>query len=382
MSNTDLQQERRRLGPVRQIAIEADSLVAAHGQLGSQLGAVIRRMAKRRLKATPAAEFAQQIGATRNCWHRLESRLRSRHTLPNLRLGLNEYRDCLLAWMAGSELESVLGGETVEDQPVTAAELALWLQDDNTGCQTGMVRLPGGNVLFWHTEEDSIGYFDQPRVAALTVGGQTWHAFLYPYLLPGPAFGWQAGQFHAVDSLNMRRSEHGTLSCIAAWLAWRYGPLVYADFRTMTPYIDGCAIGLVQRTRDGVSAAVQELGWLDTNTRTLPRIRHKLLYQANCVERPKSRLAHREGLSAAERELYCARGERTRAAIEELVAADDLTPQRIVELLATRRGGLYAYANEEVKAHCVGVASPERIELYVQSGAALPGDQYQPQFHA
>ena len=65
-----------------------------------------------------------------------------------------------------------------------------------------------------------------------------------------------------------------------------------------------------------------------------------------------------------------------------MVAAGQVTPQVVLELLASRRGGEYAYANADVKAHCVGVTGRERMELYVQSGAALPGDQYQPQFYA
>ena len=290
MTAVDLQRERRRLGPLRLVAIEAPSLAAAHGKLGAELSQPIRRTTQRRMRATPAADFARQIAATRSCLTRLENRAGSQLTPPILQQGLGEYRDCLQAWTQGSELAAVLNGQAVDGRPVTALELALWLQDDNTGCQTGMLRLAGGDVLFWHTEEDTIGYFDRPRLAAMNVRGQAWHAFLYPYLLPGPAFGWHAGCFHAVDSLHVRRAEHGAPTCIAAWLAWRFGSAAYADLVRLCPFIDACAIGRVERTPDGPVASVQEIAWLDASHRQLPRIAGRLLFQANCIERAGSRL--------------------------------------------------------------------------------------------
>ena len=381
MTTADLP-KRRRQGAMQQIQISAPSLAAAHGKLGSQLSALIRRVARQRLKATSADQFARQIAAIRTCRDRLANRIDTQLTRPLLRQGLAEYRECLRAWTAACELESIAEGRTVADLPVTAEELALWLQDDNTGCQTGLLRLTGGSVLFWHTEEDTIGYLDQPRLAAITAGGQTWHAFLYPYLLPGPAFGWHAGWFHAVDSLPLERSEHGTITAIAAWLAWRFGPAIGDQLVGLVPFVDGCAIHLVGRGEDGVSAGVQELGWLDSRPRPLTIRAGSLVYQANCVHDLQSRLGHRESLSAADRERYCQRGERAKSDVAELRKADDATPQGLVKMLASKRGGAYANANADVKAYCVGHATTERIDIFVQAGAAQSGDVYQPQFHA
>jgi len=80
MTTTDLQQERRKLGPVQQIQIEASTLAQAHGQLGRRLGPVICRVARRRLKATPTAEFEQHLAAVRDCRRRLEARALSKLT--------------------------------------------------------------------------------------------------------------------------------------------------------------------------------------------------------------------------------------------------------------------------------------------------------------
>ena len=382
MANTDLHQERQKLGPVQHLKIAAPTLPQAHGKLGRELRTVICRVAKQRLRNTPPAEFDQQIAIVRDSRRRLEARAASQLTLPVLREGLEEYLKSLDAWAAGSELTSILRGQMAGGQSVTPQELALWLQDDNAGCQTGMLRLAGGDVLFWHTEEDTIGLFDRPRLAELSAGGQSWHAFVYPYLLPGPAFGWHAGYFHAVDSLHLKRPEHGVPTAVAAWLAWRFGSAAYFDLVRICPFIDGCAVNRVERSAEGVAASVHEIGWLDASLRELPGVRNKLLFQANCVGRVPSRLSRRESLPAVERDRYCARGQRARTAIAELTAQAQVSPQQIVDLLAAKSGGSYANANADVKAHCVGLATTDRIELYVQSGAALPGDVYQPQFHA
>ncbi len=58
--------------------------------------------------------------------------------------------------------------------PLAPYELALVLQHDNVGCQTGMYRYASGGVQLWHTEEDvdrkSGSRFDQLRVARFQIG--------------------------------------------------------------------------------------------------------------------------------------------------------------------------------------------------------------------
>jgi hypothetical protein len=107
-----------------------------------------------------------------------------------------------------------------------------------------------------------------------------------------------------------------------------------------------------------------------------------LVFQANAVSDESSALADEQALSQAERRRYAARGARTRQAIGRLVEQGTVSPQDVVRLLASRRGGSYAYANEDVKAHCVGMADGKRIELHVAPGPAQPSDRYRPQFQA
>jgi hypothetical protein len=339
------------------------------------------------MKTTPAERFAEEIEMVRRSRRHLDERRRRRGLDAALSRGIGEYLACLAAWSAGARLAACLkDSHAVGGRHVSAEELALWLQDDNAGCQTGLARLDDGGVLFWHTEEDTIGYFDRPRLASITVAGRWWHAFLYPYLMPGPAFGFSRGSFHAVDSLHVRRcrDDTGSLTCVASWLVWRLGGELPARtiIEALAPYLDGCAINVVQNRAGRVNASVHEFGGRHVQSRELPGSAGSLLFQANAVSDEASPLAGEQGLSKVERGRYRARSERTRQAVGRLAERDAASPYAILRLLASRRGGSYAYANEDVKAHCVGIADGDGWELYVAPGSASPGDRYLPQFQA
>ncbi len=372
------------MGPLRRLEIETDRLLTAHCKLGEHLGSVIRRVARARLQATPLRQFEAQIARLRQSQAWLAAVANSRTAPQPLRQALREYLSCLVCWSQAARLDRCLDQAPPTDVPLSALDLALWLQDDNTGCQTGMLRQSADQVLFWHTEEDTIGYFDRPRLATFACGKDVRHAFLYPYLLPGPAFGWHAGGFHAVDALHICRGENGqaTPSFVAAWLVWRLsGEMPIREIlEPLAPFLDGCAINTIQRRGKRVTAETHEFGGRFIVSRELPSRAGSLCFQANAVGRAGGRLAKAEALSAAERRKYHNRTMRTQQAVAAF--GGEASPDRILSLLASRRGGSYAYANADVKAHCVGVARAGGIELFVQSGAALPGDTYQPQFHA
>lgn len=382
MSPVNLVALRRKLGPVRRVILRDETLAGSHGQLGTRLGAVIRRVAHARRSATSDHDFLRQIDSLRASRRRLDALIGQRQLARPLRRGLSEYVDCLSAWAAGASLERVARRLARAGDAVTEMELAFWLQDDNTGCQTGMVRLDSGAVLFWHTEEDTIGYFDRPRVAEFVTGGETRRAFLYPYLMPGPAFGWSGGAFHALDSLHVRRPVDGCAlpTCVVAWLVWRLADkLPLAEIvEPLGPFLDGCAVHVVARRAGDVTVESVELGGAHAVARTLPQRTGCWNFQGNAVLRATGPLGRLEALTDGERSKYERRRLRTAAALNQWNAAGGADPSRVLELLASRRGGSYGYANGDVMAHCVGLVDERHVEVHVESGAALPGDRYRP----
>jgi hypothetical protein len=378
---------RRLLGPVQTHTLQAPTIVEAHRALGAWLQAPARSAIRRRLLATRPGALKLELASTRACRAFLEQRAESPRTPEEVRRALADYIECLDAWSRSAGLSACLTPPVAGvDQDVSDEDLGLWAQDDNTGCVTVMLRQAGGSVLVWHIEEDTIGYFDIPRIVSFALPGQTLSAFLYPYLLPGPAFGWGSGQLHAVDSLHLRRDgAPGAFTSVAAWLIWRLGRAVDARaiIRALSPFVDGCAINIAQVSGRVAQATTIELGGRYLASRRLRAAPGALSVQTNAVTRADSQFGRAEALRARERALYERRGLRAQALVERARAqGDEPAPQDIVAMLANRRGGSYALANRDVKAHCVARVSAAGIEVYVEAGSAHAGDLYRPGWHS
>ena len=206
--------------------IAAASIVEAHRALGAAIARPARAAIAKRLASRSSAALARELDGARSSLGFLEARggQPARAVPEAVRRAVDEHVASLDAWADGAGLARL-----AKRHGARAIELAAWAQDDSGGCQTGALRLASGDVLAWHTEEDTIGLFDEPRVVTMRVGGVARSAFLYPYLLPGPAFGWQRDRFHAVDTLHVdrRRTGAGALTSVASWLglaARRRGP--------------------------------------------------------------------------------------------------------------------------------------------------------------
>ncbi len=359
MKQKSLEEHRRDLGPVEEHHVSARAMPEAHRLLGEKLREPARKAIRARLADTGAEKLARELDYSRGCRKVMEARP-----------ALAEFLECLEAWSEGVGLAAIAPSSPVA---VTSSELALWAQDDNTGCVTGMLRLGDGAVLLWHDEEDTIGYMDRPRLVSFDVAGWRASAFLYPYLLPGPAFGWGPNQLHALDSLFTKRSAPGTLTGAASWLLWKAGADLDAAeaLDELAPFADGCAVNLVRWDGAAVTAEVHEFGGPRRTRRALAKRRGSLTLQANAFHRPSPA----EALTKKERGLYERRVERGRLAIE---AMEKPSGETILGLLSGRRGGAYAFANTDVYAHVVARVAPAGLEVHVGSGAALAGDLYAP----
>lgn len=367
--------------------LRASSLVAGHRALGAWLAEPARRAVGLRIAAVGADELARQIGAARACRGFMIGCGRRAGTPLLLRRAIDEYFACLDAWSRAAGLAACaervpkVAGLRVAGLQISAEDLGMWAQDDNTGCQTGMIRRADRSVMLWHTEEDTIGYIDAPRLATLCVDGVARSAFIYPYLLPGPAFGWSGEQVHAVDSLHVRDAAApvGAYTALASWLVWRLGPEleVRAIARALVPFVDGCAIHVVRCTGRTPSAEVLELGARQVQRRVLRAQAGAIEAQANAVIDGASALARREGMRERQRRLYVRRVERARAAMAAICAQPGgASPEAVLRLLADRRGGGYANANSDVFGHCLAVVSAAGLRVQVGAGPVQVGARY------
>jgi hypothetical protein len=371
-----MEPHRRRL---HVLTLRATSLVEAHGELGARIRKAAHRAVRARIAKTPPERLAVQLTQTAACRTFLSQLSRARRVPRLVRESLEEYLACLDAWGA-----SVFPPGSRPLFAKAASEWALWAQDDNAGCQTGMLRRTGGSVVLWHTEEDTIGFLDEPRVALFSLGEGERGAFVYPYLLPGPAFGWGAGQLHAVDSLHTRRDVTlgGTLSGVASWLVWRIGRAMEARdvLLSLAPFVDGCAIHVVGSGAH-VIASTHEIAGRAVLSRVLGRRPGSVTVQVNTVSARSGPVAREEEMSARTHALYERRLQRMRDGVAHLPSGADPSGEEVLRMLASRRGGSYAYANRDVGAHAVATfAVGEGLAMHVGGGPAAPGDVYRPRF--
>jgi hypothetical protein len=357
--------------PIAILTLRAPTAEAAHGELGAALGAVIRDVAQRRCSAVSAEVLHGQLATALRVRKHLEG-LWARAAMPDIlheHLGL--YLRCLRAWADAAELSRVLPAQEVEGAPFTAFDLALFLQDDNTGCQTGCVRGGEGQVLLFHTEEDTVGYFDRPRIVHMDVAGVRRSALLYPYLLPGPAFGWNAQGVFAYDTLNLQRTEQGgTPTSTWSWLCWwMAGQLsLAATAQALVPFLDGGALVHVGRGPRGITVEQVEVGRGHVHRSLLveaPGTRHM---QVNMLSSGAAAMGALELYDAAGREPYVQRLARGDAALAGLCARPSVAT--MLQMLSGTDGGTWAFSNADVVAHFVAEVRTDGMTLHVGAGAA------------
>ena len=180
---------------------------------------------------------------------------------------------------------------------------------------------------------------------------------------------------------NASEPTRGALSGVASWLVWRIGPEMPARevLRSLTPFVDGSAVHVVSRSRAGVVAESHEVAGSVVKSRRLGARSGSVSVQVNAVCELKGRLGQEEELSPASRALYQRRLDRMKSGIERVGSLPEgYSPQAILRMIASRRGGSYAYANFDVKAHAVAVVSSDRLDVHVGSGPAAPDDVYRP----
>jgi hypothetical protein len=368
---------RRTANALEIVRIAAPDLPAAHAALGETLRPAIGAVVERRLAQATADELASQLRTVRGSRAHLERRAAEPGLSARLCQALNSYLSSLDAWADAAGLELLRPLTDRSGCRWTSRELAFWLQDDNTGCQTGLARARDGSVLLWHTEEDTIGFFDRPRLLELTLGESQLGAFLYPYLLPGPAFGWHRHGLIAFDTLSVRRTaQGGTPTSAFSWMLWsmqgELPPMESA--RALCPFLDGGAFTVVERGAGLPDAQVIEVAGDRVAVERLSEATGARRLQVNmaCARHPE--LCALELLDDAARAPYLERLER---AARLLDACDgELDEAALQHVLASREGGEWAFANDDVVAHLVARVGCAQMALNVGVGPARAGSEY------
>jgi len=390
------QEIKSRLGSIQFLDLTGSDLVEAHRELGIQVKEQVWRILERRLVTVPQKRLAIKIRQAQGCWGSLKNHSKSLNLAGELRIAISDYINCLEAWSEGLELarfsHPTLYSLNTGGEPLSPHELALVLQHDNVGCQTGMYRSAAGGVQLWHTEEDadgkSGGRFDRLRIASFSTGVDgrlgRFYAFIYPDLMPGPSFGWRNdGYVQAVDSLllyNPPRIDNGMLANVACWLALRSGTSenIPTMLESLRPFFDGYAMNLILPEDTIVRATRYELAGDRVIKSYLPPETDKFLFQVNYFsDRADVCLQKMESLTKHSDIVMKKRVERTIQALENYKSRANgtgLQMSHFYRLIASRAGGDWAYANKDVKAHFLCQVEPDKMEIWLGAGPARRAD--------
>jgi hypothetical protein len=391
-SQVDLRSVKARLGDLLWLNFTDLSLPEAHRQLGQHVSHQVIKILDHRLTSLPSHRVIQLFEQARSCVRILDAKINDPHLDSQLRSAIAGYLDCLSAWSGGIGLASYDHPALAACEPLGHLDLALFLQHDSTGCQTGMLRSQDGSVTLWHTEED-IEYepgsgFDQLRIASFAVDiahkPVVMNAFIYPDLLPGPAFGWRSdGYAQAADLLYIKPFVPDTQACLAnivTWLALRLGPAydLQALIEAMLPCFDGYALNTVF-VREGVIQAIKcEFGASYAFSHRLGDEPGIYLCQANMfTDGSDLRIQEIEDLNPEERGWFESRIENTHCLMKarSAASADPGVMGSIFKMITSHAGGQWAFANQHVKAYFLCRLTPSAAELWLGSGPALEGDQ-------
>jgi len=425
-----LQAAKAALGPLTFLDFSHYSLVAGPRALGAAVAGPARHTLARRLDGMQPSRQESLLRQARACRSLLEQRSQAGDLPPVLRTALLDpssgYLACLDAWAEGMDLQHFTHPKQLaglDGRPVTASDLAMLMQHDNTGCQTGLYRLPDGALIFWHAEEDvHAGRLDGLPVARLAcpgLAGQAhtcWQIFTYPDLMPGPAFAWREdGYVQSVDLLYMNNPpsfEQAVLANVVAWLALRLGSaLPPAQIAAaLQPFYDAYALNTAWRGPDRVHGGTLEFGAHYILPRDLNQEPGSRLFQVNrfCRRDDPALLAAEKLRPRSERSLG-RRYQRTLDWLERhpLPEPAGIVPQaagrlpqvagrlpqvagrlpqvalaHFLRLLGCRQGGAWAYANSDVRAYFLAHLAPPgapgpAMQIWLGPGPVLPGEQPQ-----
>lgn len=382
-----IEEKKAFLGPLEILEIEAPDLIAAHYQLGEIVGFQTRKILDKKLQETTPEKFFSQIKFIRNCRQQMEQKLQD----PLIGKSLEEYFVCLKSWAQGADIacdfkNNKLLNKPVEGKPVTPEDLALWLQNDNLGCQTGMLRDKDGSVLVWHTEEEiDRSRIDKPRVINFQISnGEKMSFFCYPDLLPGASFAWRKGFFQAVDFLYLKGTEKpGSLANVAAWLTLRLSQEQEPRkvISSLLPFVDGYAINIVKATNGRVfGEKIEFVGETVLEPKILSPEKGSTCFQVNIFSDQKSNITKKYQEIPEDQKVQMEKRIKTTSRALKLIKAitqRDVSLEHLWRLLSFRLGAEYSYAESGVIAHLVARISKDgKIEVRVASGPSIKGETF------
>jgi hypothetical protein len=365
--------------------------VAAHEKLGVAVRKQVHKILDQKIAAVKLDGLVEFVRKARLIASAIETRIDAPNLHPSIRKALSTYRDSLHAWASGAKLDEYshefLQGEKIDGSPVSGFELAMILQTEQMGCQTGIIRDEDQAIWLWHAEEDvdkfPAGRFDAIRIFSFRYDDHLIESFIYPDLLPGPSFGWKDDLYvQAVDTLYVKTDSNGNSipPNIATWIALCLGGElpIKEIVDALSPYQSGYALTSVSRWSHPAIGENVEFTADHLTHALLPDEFGRYFFQVNLISDRSCLLSQKyEEISAATESWMEQRIARTEKALESFMPAPNKL-EFLHQLIASHEGGEYAYVNKDVKAFILCRISNTGLEKWIGSGSANIEDDLVP----
>lgn len=379
----DLIQIKELLGEIQLLDYRGVDLTTAHHMLGVEVGPQARKILKNKLLQLTRENFYEQVRNARLYQNALKTRSSTNDTIRPI---LDLYLQCLIGWSDGANLletdHEYIKGTSREE--ITNLDLGLFLQNENVGCQTGVYRLKTGDVLGWHTEEDIEeelnSRFDKLRIAVFSHFNSDVYVFVYPDLMPGPAYCWRSDLFfQMVDTLYLKHGpdEKAIPANIATWVSLFLGQRMHPAelLKPLGPFVDGYSFTTVYSSDHRVHAEKVELGGDKIKVSNLRSEAGDFLFQVNLVSDEDSEIAQLEGLTKKQKKKYQKRILQTHQMVKNVRDSDDMI-QSFLDILCTRstRDNEMGYSNKDVKSYILFMMSAQNLDIWYGAGPAMKKD--------
>ena len=368
--------------PVTLIDYRDYDLIHAHYLLGYEAGDKIRLNLQKKLKGFSLREIQSKLNLVKKCRLFIEEKIRRQHD-KTVCVALDQYLNCLDSWTEGARLQN-FNLPKLESGSYVPSDLGFLLQMEETGCQIGAYRTQNGGVFLWHTEEElDHSRFDKLRIASfrLSQASRTKEifSFIYPDLLPGPAFGWvhdsRSVFVQAVASLPIRLNlQNAMIANIATWIILFHGNEIGVEriINEIGPFMDGYAIMTASTVKGVINASRVEFAHNLIVNQPLGDLPGTSIYQTNAFsEFSRHAFTKIHAIKPRYSRLYyqrAIRNSKTLSKIENNPSND--TFSSFYQLICSEEGKEFAYANVDVMGHFLCFFSPSVVQIKVGPGSA------------